>query len=126
MATTQNIIAPPPKRNLPLSKSRDLHIVFVYNKIDVDEDGNPIKVGNNYSYSPYPVPDGVVKLEIETSTGVISSEADVDGSDIIVHIDHSITDGIPKNRPWRLVITYTNEVDDVLVNGLTTRSDGGR
>ena len=126
MATIQNIISAPPKRNLPLSKSRDLHIVFGYNKIDVDSNGDPILTNGKQTYSPHPVPDGIVKIEIETSSGILSFEADVQGSSIIVHVDHSIVDEIPKNRPWRLVITYDNEVDDVLVNGLTTRSDGGR
>lgn len=131
MATTPNLISAPPVRLLPLSLSRDLHVVFVYKKIVVDDDGNPVKVNGQFTYEEVDVPEGTVKLEINTSgisgmPDVSEFEAEVDGSDITVHVDHTVTDRIPKGRLWRLVITYTNEVDDVLVNGTTIRSDGGR
>lgn len=131
MATTPNLISAPPVRLLPLSLSRDLHIVFVYKTIVVDEQGIPIKTNGKYTYQVANVPAGTVKFEIDTSgiagmsdTSIFSGT--VSGSKITVHVDHTVTDQIPKGRLWRLVITYTNNVDNVLVNGTTIRSDGGR
>lgn len=125
MATAQTLISAPPVRLLPLSKSRDLHVVFVYKKIDVDSSGVPIKTNGKYTYNVTNVPAGTVKLEIDDDETLVFN-AVVEGSKITVHADHTLTDGIPKGRLWRLVITYTNGVDDVLVNGTTIRSDGGR
>lgn len=131
MAVTPNLISAPPIRLLPLSLSRDLNVVFVYKTIVVDANLVPIKTNGAYTYQVSNVPAGVVKLEIDTSgiegmSDTSSFTATVSGSRITVHVDHSITDKIPKNKLWRLVITYTNNVDDVLVNGTTVRSDGGR
>lgn len=131
MATTPNLISAPPVRLLPLSLSRDLHVVFVYKRIAVDSQGVPIKTNGKYTYTETNVPAGTVKLEIDTAgiTGMSDTSSfagTVSGSKITVHVDHTVTDQIPKGRLWRLVITYTNDVDDVLVNGTTIRSDGGR
>lgn len=131
MATTPSLISAPPVRLLPLSKSRDLNIVFVYKTVVVDGDGIPVKTNGKYTYQSSNVPAGTVKLEIETAgvgtlPDVSSFPATVSGSRITVHADHTVTDQIPKGKLWRLVITYTNQVDDVLVNGTTIRSDGGR
>src|SRR5258708_7440336 len=116
---------------LPLSKGRDLYCEFVYEPLVVDVDGNPVLLNGQPQYVAADYPAGAtVTLTIDADTPV-SGSAVITGDTAVVLIDHTEVDAIPagtgtpaKGKLWRLGITYTSGVDDVLANGKTIRKDG--
>jgi hypothetical protein len=120
-----NLFDPPQIFTLPLTKGRDLFCEFVYEPLVVDGNGDPILDGQGQpQYAPADYPAGAtVQLVIDVDPAV-TGDADISGDTATVLIDHLEVDPIPLAKLWRLEITYSNAVDDVLCNGTTVRSDG--
>lgn len=125
-----NLFDPPPTFTLPLSKGGDLYCQFVYKPLVVDGDGDPvldINGGKQFAEADYPA-GATVNLTIDAasdgSTAAIAIPAVISGSRATVSEDHLVVDDVPKNTFWRVVITYTGDVDVVMCNGLTSRNDG--
>lgn len=117
---------PPDSFTLPLSKGGDIHCVFDYLPQVLDENGAPVLDANGkptFALAAYPQ-GCTVRLELDALDGTIVVNADVSGSAATVLEDHIPVDRLPKSVLWRLVLTDTDGVDDVLLNGVTARYDG--
>lgn len=126
---------PPPVRELPLSKGDDLHFIFVYKPLVVDEQGRPLDENDvpttdptKFRFEVADYPAGVtIKLEIDASiTNTIVVDGEINGSEALFHEDYTLIDpgDVKTNSLWRIVMTYSDERDQVLVNGLVIRNDG--
>jgi len=120
-----NLIDPPNKFTLPLSRGRDLYCVFVYKPLVVDEEGEPVLDGSgNRQYAVADYPEGSTVMLVIDDTEAIEIEATIDGSNATVWEDHATVDAVKAGKLWRTVITYADGLDDVLCNGTTIREDG--
>lgn len=118
----QKLYDVPPKVILPLVKGEDVHVSFVYRLAQLDEDGELVLgVDNNPIYEETDFPEGAEVVLVIDPT--ITGEAVIDGAYASINIDHSRVDKVRAGTLWRLVMTV-GEVDRVLVNGVTARSDG--
>lgn len=118
-----NLFDPPLIFTLPLSIGKDLFCEFIYEPLLVDDDGEPILDGQGqpqYAEADYP-DDAVVTLTIDAEVDVVGV-ADVVGSIATVLIDHALVDPLGPALLWRLAMT--TDIDDILANGTTARSDG--
>lgn len=122
-----NLLLPPKKFTLPLTKNRDLYCVFVYKPLVADVNGNPILDVNGlrqYQVANYPT-GCTVKLVIDDgSTDGIVVMGTIDGSRAEIWANHTVVNAVKAGKLWRVVIRYTNELDDVLCQGTITREDG--
>lgn len=108
---------------LPLTKGRDLYCEFVYEPLVVDGNGDPVLLNGQPQYARADYPAGAtVTMTIDTDEPVTGT-AEITGDTAVVLIDHLAVDAV-KGKLWRLGITYTSGVDDVLANGKTIRKDG--
>lgn len=112
-----NLYDPPPIRDLPLTRGRDLVVDFQ----------QQIPVDDVLTYTPYG--DGVtVSLIIDTDHDPVVAEAVIDGYHAIVRIESTVADIIPKGKLWRCRISTPasgEQTDDIVpVNGRTVRYDG--
>jgi len=118
------LFPPPPVFDLPLSKGGDLFVRFVYKTVVVDGDGEPVLVDGQYQFEEADYPGGAtVALTIDTDDPV-RAVADISGSDAVVQVDYTELDAVKPGKLWRLVITYADGRDEVLVNGKIIRKDG--
>ena len=122
-----NLLLPPKKFTLPLTKNRDLYCVFVYKPLVTDVNGNPILTASGLrQYQVANDPAGcTVKLVIDDgSTEGILVMGTITGSKAEFWANHNLVNGVKAGKLWRVVIRYTNELDDVLCQGTITREDG--
>lgn len=118
----QKLYGVPPKVTLPLVKGEDVDVTFVYRPALLDPNGEVVLgLDDKPIYEEDDFPEGAqVTLIIEPAvTGV----AVIDGSRAQVNIDHALVDRVRPGTLWRLVLRVS-ELDRVLINGTTTRSDG--
>lgn len=118
----------PPMRTLPLSRGGDLHAVFVHFPQVVDGAGDPVLDGEGQAtFAEADFPAGctvTVVLDVPDPGDPIVVACTVSGSEALVLADHIPVDQLVKPVLWRLVLTGADGVDDVLMNGVTDRSDG--
>jgi hypothetical protein len=113
----------PPRSTLTLVKGEDVDVVFVYKTLLVDGQGDPILDGNGakqFVEADYPM-GMTVSLAIDPS---IVGQAAVTLSRARVVIDHTLVDKVRAGALWRLVLTDSDGIDRVPINGVIARSDG--
>lgn len=125
MTQPDNLFDPPAKFSLPLSLGDDLNVDFIYKPQVLDGDGNPVLGEDNKpTYAEADWPEGAtVTLVIDTSPP-LKAEATVAGSHALVLVDYLVADQIKRGVLWRLVLTTSDGIDTVMVNGTVTRQDG--
>lgn len=113
-----------PVRSLPLEKGGNLHVVLVYEPLVVDESGDPVlDAGGKEQFAEADWPTGAtVTLVIDTAVpttvpGVVA------GPEATFDLDSSDADAIKSKLPWRVVLTHSTGLDEVLVKGVTDRKD---
>lgn len=119
------LILPPNVKDLPLSKGRDLYLQIVYKPLLVDGSNNPILDGQGkpqYVVANYPG-GATIKLEIDT-TPKTTVNGTITTSVATFLLDYLLVDVIKAGLLYRVKITYSSGIDDVLVNGKTARKDG--
>jgi hypothetical protein len=121
-----NLFDPPPIFGLPFSKGGDLYFGFLYKPLVTDVNGEPIlDSGGKKQFAIADYPSGSsVQLVIETDTDPIVVDAVIEGPLATVWEDKAIADTVKKGKLWRAVITFSNDLDQVMCNGATLRSDG--
>jgi hypothetical protein len=97
-----NLFEPPPVYELPLSKGGDLSVDFLNNGVGV-----------------------TVTLIIDTEPAITKLAA-VSTFHAAVKIESTVTDGIAKNTPWRLIVSSPTSptTETVAANGKVKRFDG--
>jgi hypothetical protein len=115
----------PPAFELPLSKGNDLLVKCVYKPLVVDEFGAPVLDVNGkkqFAVAPYPM-GATVTMEIDSiPQGVFV--ASISESEAIVFGDHLLVDDTKNGTLWRIILTYQNNVNKVMCNGIVIRADG--
>lgn len=122
-----DLFAPPTALSLPLSLGGDLNCNFIYKPLVVDGSGNPIlDVNGKYQFAVANYPSGAtVTLTIgDSDITLASATATITNANAVVNIPHIVTDTIPHNVLWRVVLTYTSGVSVVMANGRILRKDG--
>lgn len=122
-----SVIPGPPVLDLPISNHGDLYVVFKYKPLVVDGSGNPVLDGQGkyqFAFADYPV-GSTVNLIIDHATP-ITGAATITAGSAEVWLDKAIVAPVPAKTTWSLVLTFSNGLDKVIMNGPVIRKNGDK